>query len=50
MNEDIKSYLSIPIGGGKKKMYHTSAEREKARATPFVLHNELSQYYSLSDD
>lgn len=38
------------VGGKKKKMYRTSAEREKARATPFVLHNELSQYYSLSDD
>lgn len=38
------------VGGKKQKMYRTSAEREKARATPFVLHNELSQYYSLSDD
>lgn len=51
MKGDIKSYLDIPIGWKKKapveNILCVSAE---SMGDAFVLHNELSEYYSLSDD
>lgn len=50
MKEDIKSYLDIPIGWKKVPVGNIPYIGGKSMGDAFVLHNELSQYYSLSDD
>lgn len=44
MNEDIKSYLSIPIGGGKNKkcIVHQQRERKHGRRLLFCTMSSLS--------